>query len=340
MHTSSSPANIIASPPPKSKPGASNTHGNNERQNTAGTEAMATTSTASATAPTTTFGFDDEEFSEGVMAGLDIDFCVAIDFTSSNGDPGKPGTQHYSRDGMMNDYKEAIAAISDTIEKYSSNKKYPVWGFGAKFDGEVRHIFQCGGSATAKGIKGVLDAYRTVFETDLIMSGPSVVNSVLMAAAARSKQFYIQKNMQYCVLLILTAGMVSDLESTQKLVQSYRDLQIPLSVIVEGIGRANFSEFHQWSGAPSDVRGRFKFVEFREHRFDPDSLSREALQNVPQEVVNYFLQRKDNIICGIKSFDKQNSHFLDLYSEVKNRSFLPPCGLFVLGCRTWIMLWL
>ncbi|KAL7536660.1 hypothetical protein ACHAXR_007319 [Thalassiosira sp. AJA248-18] len=233
------------------------------------------------------------KFSDYVGAGLNIDFCVAIDFTSSNGDPRTPGTQHYSRDGMMNDYEEAIAAISDTIEKYSSNKEYPVWGFGAKYGGKVRHIFQCGGSATAKGTEGVLDAYRTVFETDLIMSGPSVVNSVLAAAAARSKRFYNAKtNMQYCVLLILTDGMVSNLESTQKLVRSYRDLQLPLSVIVVGIGRADFSEFHQWSGAPSDVRGRFKFVEFREHQFDPDTLSRKALQNVPQEVVNYFLQRQ------------------------------------------------
>ena len=38
------------------------------------------------------------KFADYVRSGiLDIDFCVAIDFTSSNGDPRVPGTHHYSR---------------------------------------------------------------------------------------------------------------------------------------------------------------------------------------------------------------------------------------------------
>ncbi|KAL9183175.1 hypothetical protein ACHAXT_004962 [Thalassiosira profunda] len=231
-------------------------------------------------------------FSDYVRAGmLDIDLCVAIDFTSSNGDPRIPGTQHYSRDGMMNDYEEAILALGTTIEKYSSSKEYPVWGFGAKYGGAVRHIFQCGHGPTATGTEGVLDAYRTVFETDLIMSGPTTVTSCLRAAAARSKKFYNASSsstiQQYCVLLILTDGIVNDLQSTEELVQSYRDLQLPLSVVVVGIGRADFSEFHQLH----DLLGGFSFVEFREHQFDPDALSRKALMNVPQEVVDYFVGR-------------------------------------------------
>ena len=51
----------------------------------------------------------------------------------------------------------------------SSDPLNSVWGFGAKYGGQVRHIFQCGDSATAFGTQGVLDAYRKVFETDLIM---------------------------------------------------------------------------------------------------------------------------------------------------------------------------
>ena len=170
-----------------------------------------------------------------------------------------------------------------------------VWGFGAKYGGKVRHIFQCGGSPTANGIQGVLDAYRTVFETDLTMSGPTEIHTVLNQAAARSKRFYntppSDTNMQYCVLLVLTDGIVNDLQSTKELLQSYRKLGLPLSVIVVGIGRADFSEFHRWNNERSDVRGRFKFVEFREHQFDPDTLSRQALLNVPHEIVDYFLAR-------------------------------------------------
>ena len=61
--------------------------------------------------------------------------------------------------------------------------------------------------------------------------------------------------------------------------------------LVVGIGRADFTEFHKWNHLPSDLRGCFKFVEFREHQFDPDTLSRIALQDLPHEIVDYYLFR-------------------------------------------------
>lgn len=230
-------------------------------------------------------------FADYANAGLDIDFCVAIDFTSSNGDPRIPGTLHYTRDGMMNDYEEAIYAVGNTISRYSVTKQFPVWGFGAKYDNVVRHIFQCGIDPAARDIQGVLDAYRTVLVNGLTMSGPSDMTFVLKAAAARSKKNYNSpKGLKYCVLLVLTDGMVNDLPSTQELVRAYREL--PLSVVVVGIGRADFSPFHQWNDRSKiDERGRFTFLEFRDHDYNPDALSRNALEKVPQEIVDYFIGR-------------------------------------------------
>lgn len=170
-----------------------------------------------------------------------------------------------------------------------------MWGFGAKYAGKVRHIFQVGKKPTVAGWQGALDAYRTVFESDLIMSGPTEINSVLNAAAVRSKQHYSASTsvagMRYCILLILTDGIVHNLQSTRELVRKYRELQLPLSVVVVGIGRADFTEFHAWNRAPPEARGRFRFVEFRQHQYEPEELSREALLNVPHETVDYFLAR-------------------------------------------------
>ena len=174
------------------------------------------------------------------------------------------------------------------------------WGFGAKYSGEVRHIFQCGSTPTATGIDGVLNAYRSVFETDLTMSGPTNFLSVLKADAARAKKYYNaattttttssnnNKSLNYCILLILTDGMVNDLESTQDFIRAYKDL--PLSIIVVGIGRADFTEMHRWSNtASSNIRGGFAFVEFRECEYDPLELSRKAMERVPHDVREYFL---------------------------------------------------
>mmetsp|Transcript_30324 Transcript_30324/g.61926 ORF Transcript_30324/g.61926 Transcript_30324/m.61926 type:complete len:743 (+) Transcript_30324:153-2381(+) len=233
------------------------------------------------------------KFTDYASSGLDIDLCVAIDFTSSNGNPREPGTLHFSMEGMMNDYEEAIKAIGTTISKYSLSKRFPVWGFGAKYDGMVRHIFQCGNAPEANGVEGVLDAYRSVFESDFIMSGPTVIDLVIKKAASRSKRFHAaasQSSKKYCILLVLTDGMVSDLASTKNLVRAFRGL--PLSVVVVGIGRADFTEMQQWSDvADIQERGRFTFVEFRELQFDSKALSRKALEKVPHEVVGYFLDR-------------------------------------------------
>jgi len=230
------------------------------------------------------------KFSDYVDAGLNIDFCVAIDFTSSNGSPRIPGTLHYSRDGMRNDYEDAIETIGNTVEKYSREKQFPTWGFGAKYDGEVRHIFQCGQEPAANGVQGVLDAYRSVFESDVIMSGQTVLLSVLKAAATRAKKSHSDsQKLNYNILLILTDGVVNDLQSTKELVLKYHHL--PLSVIVVGIGRADFTDMNQWNDEPVERRGRFTFVEFRKLQFDPAALSRKALERVPNEIVDYFARR-------------------------------------------------
>jgi len=237
------------------------------------------------------------KFSDYVDAGLDIDLCVAIDFTSSNGDPRIPGTLHYSRDGMTNDYEDALQFIGSKVETYSKSKEFPVFGFGAKFDGQVRHIFQCGQTPTATGIQGVLAAYRSVFQSDVTLSGPTVLLSVLKAAAARANKIHKgspsseQLKLKYSVILILTDGVVNDLQSTREFVLKCQRLRLPLSVIVVGIGRADFTAMSEWSKKQSDLRGCFTFVEFRTLQFDPEALARKALERLPQEVVDYFSRR-------------------------------------------------
>lgn len=69
-------------------------------------------------------------FLDYVNGGCEMQLCVAIDFTGSNGDPRKPGTLHYlSPDGSsMNDYEKAISSIGSILADYDSDKKFPVWG--------------------------------------------------------------------------------------------------------------------------------------------------------------------------------------------------------------------
>ncbi len=92
---------------------------------------------------------------------------------------------------VFNDYEETITSIGNAVSSYSISKDFVVWGFGAKFNGIVRHLFQCGTATTVKGVDGILQAYQSVFKNDITMSGPTVFVQAIQAAACRAKSHHV-----------------------------------------------------------------------------------------------------------------------------------------------------
>mmetsp|Transcript_20135 Transcript_20135/g.22808 ORF Transcript_20135/g.22808 Transcript_20135/m.22808 type:complete len:323 (+) Transcript_20135:411-1379(+) len=80
-------------------------------------------------------------FLDYIEGGCEMQLCVAIDFTGSNGDPRKPGTLHYlSPDGTsMNDYEKAICAIGGILSDYDTDKQFPVWGESSFYCVSFKH---------------------------------------------------------------------------------------------------------------------------------------------------------------------------------------------------------
>lgn len=223
---------------------------------------------------------------------------VAIDFTGSNGDPRIPGTLHSMHGGgRPNDYEMAINAIVSTLENYDTDKRFPVVGFGAKYGGVVRHLFQCGPEPEALGTAGVVRAYKSVFGTGLVMSGPTVFTEVIDSAAQRATMAHQQMQQRgkqaYTVLLILTDGAVSDVDATVRSLD--RASEAPLSVVIVGVGNADFSGMQFLDdyavNRPGQRRDIAQFVPFERHRHSSVSLTRETLCEIPDQVVEYFGSR-------------------------------------------------
>jgi hypothetical protein len=229
-------------------------------------------------------------FVDYTSGGCELNVAVAIDFTGSNGDPRKPGTLHYLGAGM-NDYEKAISAIMGILQKYDSDQKFPVVGFGAKYAGTVRHCFQVGATDEVHGVSGVLDAYHQVFKTGLIMSGPTVFTEAIQTIAARaiSAQEAAARTGQqtYTILLILTDGAVSDPQATAVCLDQVSDA--PLSVVIIGVGDADFTsmKFLDDSSKPGK-RDIAQFVEFNKHKNSSIALTSETLNEIPDQLVGYF----------------------------------------------------
>lgn len=88
---------------------------------------------------------------------------------------------------------------------------------------------------------------------------------------------------RYCVLLIITDGMVDDVDETQRKLQVYREM--PLSVVIIGVGRADFRRMNALCNQPSGTPTTF--VAFRQHQHDPSSMAKAALENLPHDIVKY-----------------------------------------------------
>lgn len=220
---------------------------------------------------------------------------VAIDFTGSNGNPREPGTLHYlDPSGAYNDYQKAIRAIVGILSKYDDDQKFPVFGFGAKYGGIVRHCFQCGPDAEAEGVDGVLDSYRAVFSSGLIMSKPTDFTQVIDVATSRSKKMQEEAEAEgkqaYTILLILSDGAVADANVTMDALQRAADA--PLSVVIVGVGNEDFSAMHFLDDAPEKFgRDMVQFVEFNKYCENSSALTSHTLREIPDQLVSYFQNR-------------------------------------------------
>lgn len=183
------------------------------------------------------------------------------------------------------------------LAKYDTDQKFPVWGFGAKYKGVVRHCFQCGNEVEVEGVQGIMDAYRGVFRTPLTMSFPTRFDQVIETAAAyaRHELDLAEKEgkLSYTILLILTAGNVENVRETkQQLIEASED---PLSVVIVGIGDADFTgmqfldDFDPETESGRDIT---KFVRFADYR-SFNALTEAVLDEIPEQLVSYYFDTKN-----------------------------------------------
>jgi len=225
------------------------------------------------------------------MESWGLELTIAIDFTSSNGDPRIPGSLHDRNPTSFNDYEESMVSIASAIAPYTKDTLLDttLWGFGCRSEGEVRHLFQCGSHAKYQGVFGILEGYREVLDGELNMSGPTCYDEVLEAAAFYAYRNRQQGNQVYSVLLIITDGICQNMEDAKQRLQRYSEA--PLSVIFVGVGRQDFTAMEDLVACTTPgVRSNSAFVEFRKHQYDPTALGRQALQNLPSQLVEYMLK--------------------------------------------------
>ncbi|XP_072276786.1 LOW QUALITY PROTEIN: copine-9 [Pyxicephalus adspersus] len=246
-------------------------------------------------------------FVDYIKGGTQLNFTVAIDFTASNGNPSQPTSLHYMNPYQLNAYGMALKAVGEIIQDYDSDKLFPAYGFGAKIppDGKISHEFPLNGdmdNPNCVGIQGVLEAYFKSLRT-VQLYGPTnfapVINQVANAAGQ------VTDGSQYYVLLIITDGVISDMAQTKEAIVNASSL--PLSIIIVGVGPAEFDAMEELDGDEVRVssRGRFaerdivQFVPFRDYVdrsgnqvLSMARLAKDVLAEIPEQFLSYMKSRE------------------------------------------------
>uniref|UniRef100_A0A8C1QHQ7 Copine-4-like n=2 Tax=Cyprinus carpio TaxID=7962 RepID=A0A8C1QHQ7_CYPCA len=226
---------------------------------------------------------------------------VAIDFTASNGDPRNSCSLHYIHPYQPNEYLKALIAVGEICQDYDSDKMFPAFGFGAQIppDFKVSHDFAVNfdeDNPECAGIQGVVEAYQNCLPKIQLYGPTNIAPIIQKVADSASEEMHTKEAMEYFILLILTDGVITDMADTREAIVHASHL--PMSVIIVGIGSADFSDMQMLDGDDGILRSPkgepvlrdiVQFVPFRNFKHaSPAALAKSVLAEVPNQVVDYY----------------------------------------------------
>ncbi|KAJ8252708.1 hypothetical protein COCON_G00220200 [Conger conger] len=276
-------------------------------------------------------------FLDYIMGGCQIHFTVAIDFTASNGDPRNSCSLHYINPYQPNEYLKALIAVGRFVRIMTVTKDFLLWALGREFH-QIMSAACSSGAAPAESlslraardrralrprvprslfrlqvshdfainfnpeddeceeIQGVVEAYQNCLPK-IQLYGPTNVAPIISRLAKVAAGEEVTKDAsRYHILLILTDGVVTDMADTREAI--VRGSYQPLSIIIVGVGNADFTDMQILDGDDGVLRSPkgepvlrdiVQFVPFRDFKTaSPAALAKCVLAEVPKQVVEYY----------------------------------------------------
>ena len=242
--------------------------------------------------------YKNPSFLDYIKNGVRIKLSIGIDYTESNLVPSDPNSLHYLGENM-NDYEQAIQACGMICAYYDYNQKFPVYGYGAFINGKppANMCFNINFKDNPEiyTINNVLKEYRNSFNY-IRLAGPTNFAPLIQNVVNNIKRE--NNDIQYHILLILTDGIINDLQQTIDILVEGSFL--PLSVIIIGIGEDDFHEMVVLDGDKNPItsskgvvrkRDLVQFVKFNKFKNNPTKLAEEVLEEVPKQLIEYYAMK-------------------------------------------------
>lgn len=175
-------------------------------------------------------------------------------------------------------------------------------GFGAKLpqSDEVSHQFALNGNSTypyCRDVNEILNHYRNQLQT-VKLYGPTKFAPVIRSTSAIARSF--QDGKHYYVLLIVTDGIILDMNFTKHAIIDASSL--PMSIIIVGVGDAEFESMKELDSdnVRLSVDGKYaerdmvQFVQLNKFLTDNGAtirsqaeLAKEVLAEIPEQLCSF-----------------------------------------------------
>ena len=160
------------------------------------------------------------------------------------------------------------------------------------------------------GVEGIIDAYKKTLSS-VKLHGPTNFAPVIKHMARQAAKFN-SKPTNYSILLIITDGIVTDMEDTKTAIIKASGL--PLSIIIVGVGDEDFSQMKQLDsdntllkmGTNEAKRDIVQFIAMKTGEEDgkkvvrnKEELAKEVLKEVPKQVTDWMYMRQFATVVNV-----------------------------------------
>lgn len=177
----------------------------------------------------------------------------------------------------------------------------PTYGFGANLNYPflprgTSHFFPLSGDFSKPAgytVEGVFQLYTHCMNF-ISLDGPTYFAPMLKEVIEQARSSYASDPDNYNVMLILTDGCIHDMSETIDWV--VEGSYLPLSIIIIGVGSADFSLMEQLDSDDELLRGSKKvaqrdivqFVPFNKYKDQPEELAAAVIEELPNQIVGFY----------------------------------------------------
>lgn len=231
--------------------------------------------------------------------GVKLSMVLAIDFTSSNGDPRNPESYHYLNPSGRNRYEQAIMNAGNILKNYDSDNQIPVYGYGFSAPNfginDISFCCPINGNFDAphfNGYQEILPAYRNLV-SNMVPGNLNKISPIIQRAIGAAQSSWGRDKSLYNIVLILTSGTIADKDEAKALLNQARAL--PISIILVAVGDGNMRDMEFLDGDHEvTARDFVSFVDYKKHQHNQAELAQVMLQEIPDQIITFY--RKHGIV--------------------------------------------